>query len=750
MLQFLFFFSRSIFVGYSHTDNSKITIRGLFEDTNSSADFSVTFLLEGEDPERDASIIPDFAAASIFFPSLADFTTLPPQGPYLGFVRTLRFSPPGLLLFSGTTLVTSCPFPYDDDDRAMQIAEWVLPDFRPIFSTEALWPRLGNLPLALLVLEDIFNDVIENGSSTARPCTLLKVQKTVFQELGFESESLLLFRRADRVIIPVERNRDSIWNASSPYYAKLDVQLLYHKRPVAVYFDERWDEVKHFPLYLLGQEFPGIQFGVLERVNFEFLARLSLSVDVVPNFLIITWFQGSYHPDDAMRGLDMTDPSWPTLAREYVNGFLNGSVPTKYISEKISATMNRGPLVALSGETYWDFVNESGIDVVVIFYIEQHSEKINSTELEAAATTVLESGSTMKFGFINLWMNSIGESHPRLYGYPHLGILPANNKTHGVAFFGQITKNRLLRFFKTYSVNPINIETPTLAPDEVPLKKPRPKFLPDYEDFLPAQMGDRTRVWRIEKKLSVDSRVSVFFFVVDDDPNADQTRYILKCVSLDSPVNQAAFKRELANMERLQDSPEYFPQVVHAFYSLGERSFGCIVMTYASEGDLSRPSYVSRSETERRNYTRKMALALAAFHTKGMVHDDVKLANFVVTSTGDVLLIDFESAWALPDQPTELSRWGTCFGDSRERAAKLPRAQPSDAWGLGCAIWSFWEGGQYTDLVGIAEHGEIIPFTTATPPDIRHIVTGLLAHNPEDRLTAQQVVEMIDVLADTQ
>jgi serine/threonine protein kinase len=574
-------------------------------------------------------------------------------------------------------------------------------------------------------------------------CTVLNVQGSVFAELGFASESLLLFRRADRTIVPV---RNSTWNASFPFYARLDAELLDHGRPVAVYFDEHWDEERHFPLYALGEQFPVIQFGVLERTDFRLLKRLSLPLDVIPSFMIIAWFLGAYCPFGKMRGLDITDSAWPDTARECVNGFLNGSMPMKYVSEKVNSTMNRGPLIRLSGQTYWDFVNDPDKDVVVLFYLERDSESVNTTELEAAAAVVMESGSPMKFGFINMWKNSIEQKAPRLYEEPQVNILPVNNKTHGVAFFGLQKATRLLRFFKAYAVNSLNISVPPLALDEIPpVNRSRPSYAADYSDFSPTTIGDETRIWKIERKVSVDSRASVFFFVVDDDPQADQTRYLLKCVSLELTLSEKAFNRELANMQKVQDCPKHFPRIIHSFRYLGERSFGCIVMTYASEGSLEKQSFILRSETERRNLTRKMAETLAVYHGKGLVHDDVKLANFVLTSTGDVQLIDFESAWVLPDQPPELSRWGTLFGDSPERAEQKPRGQPSDAWALGTAIWAFWEGLQKSDLADIAQHGEVIPCTTATPPDIRRVITGLLVHEPGDRLTVQQVVEMINV-----
>jgi serine/threonine protein kinase len=139
-----------------------------------------------------------------------------------------------------------------------------------------------------------------------------------------------------------------------------------------------------------------------------------------------------------------------------------------------------------------------------------------------------------------------------------------------------------------------------------------------------------------------------------------------------------------------------------------------------------------------------MAETLAVLHSKQFVHDDIRITNFVLTNTGNVLLVDFQSGFSFSDPPKRLLLWRDCTYDSPERVANTARGPPSDAWSFGIAIWLFWEETRMVpNFLDIVAHGEKIPFTEATPPDIRAVISGLLVSDPNKRLTARDVVEMI-------
>jgi serine/threonine protein kinase len=162
-------------------------------------------------------------------------------------------------------------------------------------------------------------------------------------------------------------------------------------------------------------------------------------------------------------------------------------------------------------------------------------------------------------------------------------------------------------------------------------------------------------------------------------------------------------------------------------------------MTYAACGDLGNSAFALRSEAERRNLTHQMAAALVAFHARGLVHDDVKISNFVPTAAGRVLLIDFQSTWAIGELVT-VSPLGSLAFESTERIARDAHGQPADAWALGIAFWTFWEAiPSWPNFVALAEHEQRIAFTSVTPPDIRTLVCGLLKADPAARLTARDV-----------
>jgi serine/threonine protein kinase len=347
----------------------------------------------------------------------------------------------------------------------------------------------------------------------------------------------------------------------------------------------------------------------------------------------------------------------------------------------------------------------------------------------------------MKFGLINMWRNAVDHPLPRWVGDTQITLFPAGNKAHRVTFFGAPERGRLLRFLKANAATPLAVEVPpitrakTLREMDGPPAPPRPHF-------APARAGDAARQWAVVRPLEVSSRYAYFFLVTD----AAAPPHIMKCISIRDPSLDTCFASEVAVHRSLARGPPLFPRIIHDFRApdpaLG--SVGCFVMTYAARGNVLQLVEDGMDDLARRRIARGMAQALAAFHALGFIHDDIRISNFVVTDAGVVQLIDFQSSWPLAHPPAQLHLWRNCAYDSPERAENAPRGPPSDAWALGVALWELWEEvGSVPNFLQIVSDGARIPFTVATPPDIRDLICRLLVLDPEKRLTVQQVVDLV-------
>jgi Tol biopolymer transport system component/tRNA A-37 threonylcarbamoyl transferase component Bud32 len=148
---------------------------------------------------------------------------------------------------------------------------------------------------------------------------------------------------------------------------------------------------------------------------------------------------------------------------------------------------------------------------------------------------------------------------------------------------------------------------------------------------------------------------------------------------------------------------------------------------------------------------------LLAAHEKGVVHRDIKPANLMLTTQGQVKIMDFGLAQL--GERTRITRTGMSLGTpaymSPEQAKGEPTDRRTDLWSLGVVLYEMLAGktpfpGQTEQAVsyGIV-HSEPEPLTalrTGLPPQVDRIVAKALAKGPDSRY--QHVAELrVDLAA---
>jgi serine/threonine protein kinase len=150
---------------------------------------------------------------------------------------------------------------------------------------------------------------------------------------------------------------------------------------------------------------------------------------------------------------------------------------------------------------------------------------------------------------------------------------------------------------------------------------------------------------------------------------------------------------------------------------------------YAAEGNLT--TAWSLPEPEKLSVILQAAAALRDLHAAGLIHDDVKPANFVRERDGTVRMIDFESVCDVDDVPP--TAWGTDGYNAPEKiAAPETRTQASDLWSFGLVLWEMWD--EPLDVWKFVE----------TPEDLRPLITRLLEDDPGMRGTAAEALADIE------
>ncbi|MEU1787720.1 serine/threonine-protein kinase [Streptomyces sparsogenes] len=148
------------------------------------------------------------------------------------------------------------------------------------------------------------------------------------------------------------------------------------------------------------------------------------------------------------------------------------------------------------------------------------------------------------------------------------------------------------------------------------------------------------------------------------------------------------------------------------------------------------------------------AAGLASAHRTGIVHRDIKPGNLMSDPDGTVKIGDFGIARFVDDPATALTTAGQIIGTSLylapERALGRPAGPASDVYSLGCLLYQLLTGTPPfqadTSAATLAQHIDAPPLPpshrgAALPPAFENFLLGMLAKQPEDRPTAQQVAD---------
>ena len=162
----------------------------------------------------------------------------------------------------------------------------------------------------------------------------------------------------------------------------------------------------------------------------------------------------------------------------------------------------------------------------------------------------------------------------------------------------------------------------------------------------------------------------------------------------------------------------------------------------------------------------QVADALAAAHAQGIIHRDIKAGNVMVTSKGEVKVLDFGLAKLLDDDAartsgihhTELTEVGVPYGTATYAAPEQARGDRVDSradifstavllYEMLTGTWPF-RGKTTVDVRHAVLHEEPVPIDIArpdpVPPRLQQIIDRALQKNPRDRY--QQIAQFRDDL----
>jgi eukaryotic-like serine/threonine-protein kinase len=210
---------------------------------------------------------------------------------------------------------------------------------------------------------------------------------------------------------------------------------------------------------------------------------------------------------------------------------------------------------------------------------------------------------------------------------------------------------------------------------------------------------------------------------------------LIKLAEATDPLAAARFQAEARCGARL-----CHPGIVKVYdYCEADRPF--LVLEWVDGSTLAQILAAGPVEPRRALYlTSQVAWALSAAHTAGIIHQDVKPANVLISSTGEVKLADFGIAQRAGSAPLNCA--GTVSGTAAYLAPERTRGEQAspaaDLYSLGVVLYECLAGqrpfaGSAQQIATAHQIADVPPLPTSVPPAVSQLVAELMAKDPRSR-----------------
>uniref|UniRef100_A0AAZ3S4A7 Protein kinase domain-containing protein n=1 Tax=Oncorhynchus tshawytscha TaxID=74940 RepID=A0AAZ3S4A7_ONCTS len=236
--------------------------------------------------------------------------------------------------------------------------------------------------------------------------------------------------------------------------------------------------------------------------------------------------------------------------------------------------------------------------------------------------------------------------------------------------------------------------------------------------------------------------------------------FAVKYVNLEEADAQTveSYKNEIKHLNRLQ---QYSDQIIKLYDYEITNSYIYMLMEC---GNLDLSTWLRNRKTvnplERKLYWKNMLEAVQTIHKHGIVHSDLKPANFVIVNAS-LKLIDFGIANCIQPDVTSImkdSQVGT-LNYMPPEAIKDTSSQPGkasskistkgDVWSLGCIMYCMTYGktpfqtitNQITKLHAIIDPTHEMEFPDIAEKDLLDVLKRCLVRNPRERISIAELLE---------
>ncbi|XP_057596260.1 dual specificity protein kinase TTK isoform X2 [Hippopotamus amphibius kiboko] len=243
--------------------------------------------------------------------------------------------------------------------------------------------------------------------------------------------------------------------------------------------------------------------------------------------------------------------------------------------------------------------------------------------------------------------------------------------------------------------------------------------------------------------------------------NEKKQIHAIKYVNLEEADSQTvdSYRNEIAYLNKLQ---QHSDKIIRLYdYEITDQYIYMVMEC----GNIDLNTWLKKKKSinpwERKSYWKNMLEAVYTIHQHGIVHSDLKPANFLIVD-GMLKLIDFGIANQMQPDTTSIvkdSQVGTVnymppeaikdMSSSRENGKSKSKISPkSDVWSLGCILYYMTYGktpfqhiiNQISKLHAIIDPNHEIEFPDIPEKDLQDVLKCCLIRDPKQRISIPELL----------
>jgi thiol-disulfide isomerase/thioredoxin len=380
-----------------------------------------------------------------------------------------------------------------------------------------LYGLIGDINYAILApTPQLFDHAMKlhfNISERIGEIGVFRVAPSVLSELGLSDDDLALFRNEDLQIVPLKSQHESFDDdiasfaaASTPVYHIFHAADFIDPTKTLIAFTTPKLTLQHRDfLFEIATKYPNLTVGWLRPEFLELAALVQCTfrdrLDLhVCNFARRWWLDVG----------DVLDPGFlrqPFDRRKWVEkvdlivGELRHGRTKHYISEPVPRS---GSLVQkVVGKTYEEFIADPDSDVVMMYVSSdcRPCREFKDTYLGFVKEYFETGQASIRFGWINVMLNSAAVDYPNFHGFPHFELFPARNKSDHDQLRGPKSRDALVRWLTSRASKPFPLTAP--PPDKFQTSMQLINTLINGGGRVPVDEVDKYMQWLAETADSI-------------------------------------------------------------------------------------------------------------------------------------------------------------------------------------------------------------------------------------------------------